>query len=115
MDVSVFVWYLLPFPPKNKFDHMSDTQPSYFIINRKENSLSVRGPQPEKDWNAIFELIHAQGITGLQASEIPDAAMQRLPQQLTKLAAGGLTDEGLAYLERMPQLEQLDLGNWHSV
>lgn len=88
--------------------------PPYFTINWKDNSITVNGPRPEQHWDIIFDLIHREGITALNASEIPDTVMQRLPQQLTKIGCGGLTDEGLLHLERMPQLEHLDLGNWHS-
>jgi hypothetical protein len=91
--------------------------PPFYTIDWKENSLSVRGPHSEQDWEKIFDIIEAHSLTALHASEISDAAMQRLPrlQQLTCLGSGGITDEGIRHLERMPQLERLDLGNWHSV
>jgi hypothetical protein len=91
--------------------------PPFYKIDWKENALSVRGPQAEQDWEKIFDIMEEHALTALHASEISDAAMQRLPrlQQLTTLSSGGITDEGLRHLERMPQLRQLDLGNWRSV
>ena len=89
--------------------------PPFFLINWKENSISVNGPLSMQDWDKIFGVIEEQKLTRLNASEISEAAMEQLPQQLTQLSSGGITDEGLLHLQRMPQLERLDLGNWHSV
>jgi hypothetical protein len=102
-----------PADPRSVKEYRS-VAPPYFMINWKENSLSVPGPQPESDWEKIFDIIREYSLTALNASEIPDSVMQKLPTQLTKLGSGGLTDEGMLQLERMPQLEHLDLGNWHS-
>lgn len=88
--------------------------PPYYMIKWEENSLSVPGPQSESDWEKLFDIMREYSLTALNASEIPEAVMKKLPATLKKLGSGGLTDEGLLQLERMPQLEHLDLSNWHS-
>jgi hypothetical protein len=103
-----------PADPRTVKEYRNLTPP-YFIINWKENEISVRGPQSMPYWEKIFEAIGEYALTGLNASEISDEAMLQLPQRLTKLTSGGITDDGLRHLARMPQLEHLDLGNWHSV
>jgi hypothetical protein len=100
---------------------MSDIQsyenltPPFYRIDRKENSITVNGPQSLTNWETVFALVKEHNLTQLKASEISDEAMSRLPQQLTALNSGGITDNGLLHLAKMPQLQKLDIGNWHSV
>lgn len=94
---------------------MNTNQPYEFIINRKENAIMVRGPQLELYWDNIFETIETNSLTGILAPEIPAAAIAGIPKRITKINCGGLTDDALLQLEHQPQLERLDLGNWHSI
>jgi hypothetical protein len=103
-----------PADPRSVKEYRS-VLPPYFTINWKDNSISVRGPQSESCWDKIFEVIEEQGLTSLNASEFSVAAIKRLPKRLTKIGCGGLTDDQLLQLEHMPQLERLEIGNWHSV
>jgi hypothetical protein len=93
------------------------TRPPFYKIDWKEDRLTARGPQSDKDWDAIFEVIQEHGITKLNAGGITDAAMHRLTRldHLIELDIGGskaLTDEGALHIARMPQLRVLALGGW---
>jgi len=93
------------------------SRPPFYQIDWKHNKLTVKGPQADQDWDAIFAVMKEHGIACLDASGITDAAMQRLPQldHVTNLEIGGsntLTDEGALHLSRMPQLRVLSLGGW---
>ncbi len=87
--------------------------PPFYQIDWKENRLSAKGPQSEKDWEAIFEVMEEHGITSLEAGGINDAAMKRLAQldQITHLSvrSNALTDQGLIRLANMPQLVELEI------
>jgi len=93
--------------------------PPFYKIDWKENRISARGPQSEKDWDAIFRVMQEHQITTLSAGGISDGAMERLSRvsHITHLHLGdskGLTDEGVRYLAAMPQLQELTLGGWNS-
>jgi hypothetical protein len=97
---------------------MSSTPP-FYKIDWKDNRISVRGPQSDKDWDTIFGVMKEHRITKLRAGGMNDAAMERLPQlgHVTHLHIGdskGLTDEGVRHLARMPQLRDLEVGGWTS-
>ena len=107
-----------PGDPRSAPVYMS-AAPPFYKIDWKDNSLSVRGPQSEKDWDTIFGVIKEQRITRLSAGGMSDAAMERLPRldHLTHLHIGGskgLTDAGVRYLGHMPQLQDVELGGWTS-
>lgn len=93
---------------------ISATAP-FYTIDWNAGSLSVRGPQSEKDWSTILSVIQEHRIARLNAGGMTDAAMKRLPQLdcLTHLHIAdsqGVTDQGILYLARMPQLQDLELG-----
>ena len=85
-----------------------------YQIDSKENGLTAKGPQSEKDWETIFAVIEEHRITRLEAGPVTDAAMKRLAQidSITHLSAisNALTDEGAKYLASMPQLLELEIG-----
>lgn len=87
--------------------------PPFYQIDRKENRLSAKGPQSEKDWETIFAVVQEHGITSLEADGITDAAMRRLAQleQVTHLSASSnvLTNEGFKHLASMSQLVELEI------
>ena len=87
----------------------------FYQIDWKDNAISVRGPQSEKDWDKIFAVMQEHRITRMSAGGMSDAAMERLSQldHVTHLHLGGskgLTDKGVRRLARMPQLLDLELG-----
>ena len=96
---------------------MSSTPP-FYKIDWKENTIELRPPLSDKDWNTIFGVMNEHQITGLNANgQMTDAAMERVPllDHVTRLNLGGskrLTDEGLNHLAQMPQLRELDLSEY---
>ena len=72
----------------------------------------------ERDWDALFAVMREQGITGLRSGgRMTDGLLERLSKldHVTRLDLGGslqLTDDGLANLARMPQLQELDISGW---
>jgi hypothetical protein len=89
--------------------------PPFFKINWKEDTLSLRGPQSEKDWDTIIGVMKEHRIGGLNVGGMIDAGMERIAEldQVTRLELEGsaqLTDDGLEHLAGMPQLQQLNIG-----
>lgn len=89
--------------------------PPFYTIDRTAGSLSVRGPQSEKDWSTIVAVMQEHSIARLNAGGMTDAAIERLSQldSLTHLHIAdsqGVTDRGILHLARMPQLQDLELG-----
>jgi hypothetical protein len=89
------------------------SKPPFYQIDWRENSLTVRGGQSAKDWEAIFVVLKEHRITALNAAGITDAAVNQLAQlnHLTQLSisSNALTDEGLQHLARLPQLLDLEI------
>jgi hypothetical protein len=90
-------------------------KPPFYKIDWDDNRLSVRGPQSERDWQVVIDVMKQHGVTKLEAGGMTDGVMALLPQldQLTTLHIEGskdLTDDGAMHLTRMPQLQDLDLG-----
>jgi hypothetical protein len=103
-----------PGDPRSVPLYMSSTPP-FYKIDWKDNTISVVGPQSEKDWDTIFGVMKEHHIARLSAGGMTDTAMERLSQldHVTHLHIGGsktLTDEGVSRLARMPQLRDLVLG-----
>jgi len=95
------------------------TRPPFYEIDWKEDRLSARGPQTRRDWSEIFAVVEEYGISKLEAGGITDEAMKGLAEldcvtQLNVSGSSGLTDEGAQELARMPQLVELDMGGWHT-
>jgi hypothetical protein len=89
--------------------------PPFYKIDWRDNAISVRGPQSEKDWDTIFGVMQEHRIAKLTADAIGDGETERLSQfdHVTALqieGSKGLTDEGVLNLAGMPQLQDLDLG-----
>jgi hypothetical protein len=85
----------------------------FYWIDRRENTISVRGSLSEKDWDAIIAAMKEHHITGLTAPGITDAALDRLSRldHITHLNFDGsmqLTDDGLAHLARLSRLQELN-------
>lgn len=91
---------------------MSSTPP-FYRIDWKENRLTTRGPQSEKNWETIFAVMAEHRIAKLEAGGISDAAMKRLARidHITHLSirSDALTDDGVRHLESMQQLLELEI------
>jgi hypothetical protein len=99
--------------------HFASTRPPFYRIDWKENRLSARGPQTQKDWEEIFAIVEECGISSVQAGGVTDDAMRVLSELecVTHLNVSGskaLTDEGAQHLAGMPQLIDLEIGGWHT-
>lgn len=96
------------------------TSPPFYKIDWNEKKLEVRPPMSDSDWDTVFGVMEEFGLTALDAGgQMTDAAIERMAHLdgLTRLNFGGmgrLTDGGLQRLAGMPQLEELDLSDWHS-
>ena len=93
--------------------------PPFYRVDPERNTIEPRPPLSDGDWDAIFAIMKERGITGINTLAMTDAAMARLARLdfVTSLNVDGareLTDDGLLCLVGMPQLEELDLGGWHS-
>jgi hypothetical protein len=91
--------------------------PPFYQIDWKENRLSVRGPQSPSNWERIASVMAEYGITKLWAGGISDDGMERISKlgQVTELHISDspvLTDDGARLVSRMPQLVNLELGGW---
>ena len=86
----------------------------FYRINREKNTIEVNGPLASQLWDTVVAVMREQGITGLAAGGITDAALERVSQldHVTRLLLGGahLTDNGMSHLARFPQLQELELG-----
>ncbi len=93
---------------------MISTSP-FYTIDLPEHSISVRGPQTDKDWDTVFSVAKEHNISQLTADAISDGALERLSDldQITHLhisGSRGVTNHGIMHLTRMPQLRDLELG-----
>ena len=88
----------------------------FYRINWSNNSIEPRQPMSTNDWANLCALIKELGLTRINsASLIGDDDLEIISQlnQITSLNLDGckrLTDKGLQYLTRMPQLRELTLG-----
>src|SRR5262245_44100024 len=88
---------------------------TFYKIDRQRNSISVRGPLSEQNWDKVCDVITNERITRLDAGGISDAGMARVARipdlkYLQIGLSGDLTDEGVLHLAQMPQLEELEMG-----
>ncbi|HEY6333195.1 MAG TPA: hypothetical protein VI756_27980, partial [Blastocatellia bacterium] len=101
--------------PKSGRRRPQTSQAALYTIDETDHALSVRGPQSEKDWDAILNAIEEHRVVRLNAGGVTDAGMERVSRAgcLTSLNIGNsglLTDDGLLKLARMPLLEEVDVG-----
>lgn len=95
------------------------SRPPFYSVDWKENKLSARGPQTQRDWEEIFAIVEEHGISKLEAGGVTDEAMRGLAElegvtQLNVAGSQRLSDEGAQHLARMPQLTDLEMGGWHT-
>lgn len=95
----------------------SSTVPLY-NIDTKENKIYPLRELTEKEWDTLLGVMKEAHIPTLEASgHMTDRVMQRLAEldHVTSLNLQGsrqLSDDGLQYLARMPQLEFIDLSEY---
>jgi hypothetical protein len=92
------------------------SRPPFYRIDWTNNSIEPRQPMSTKDWENVCGVIKELGLTALNAANlISDDGLAIISQldQITSLNLDGskrITDKGLKYLARMPQLRELTLG-----
>jgi hypothetical protein len=92
------------------------SKPPFYRIDWANNTIEPRQPMRTKDWGDICAVVKELGLTGVSSGNlIGDEDLEIISQvdQITSLNLDGskrLTDKGLQYLARMPQLRELTLG-----
>lgn len=92
------------------------SKPPFYRIDWSSNSIEPRQPMSSKDWENVCAVIKELGLTSINSANlIGDDDLQIISRldQITSLNLDGskrLTEKGLAYLARMPQLRELILG-----
>ena len=92
------------------------SKPPFYRIDWTNNSIEPRQPMSTKDWENVCEVIKELGLTAINSANLigdDDLAIISQLDQITSLNLDGskrLTDKGLKYLARMPQLRELTLG-----
>jgi hypothetical protein len=107
-------------PPASPLSVAQVSRPTtrFYRIDWQENRIDPGVIVNDKDWDAVFEVMKEQGITGINAGgRMTDSTLERLSrlEHVTRLNLDGsiqLSDEGIAHLERMPGLQELDLSGW---
>ena len=89
-----------------------------FSVDARENRISPQRTLADREWDRLIAAMKERGVTALDAGGLmTDDVLERVASldHVTSLSLGGsrqLTDEGLAHLARMPQLERLDLSEY---
>jgi hypothetical protein len=92
------------------------SKPPFYRIDWTNNSIEPRQPMSRKDWEDVCAVIKELGITAINSGNlIGDDDLEIISQleQITSLNLDGskrLTNKGVQYLARMPQLRELILG-----
>jgi hypothetical protein len=92
------------------------SKPPFYRIDWTNNSIEPRQPMSRKDWEDVCAIVKELGITAINSGNLlGDDDLEIISQldQITSLNLDGskrLTDKGLRYLARMPQLRELILG-----
>jgi hypothetical protein len=92
------------------------SRPPFYRIDWTNNSIELRQPMSREDWEDVCSVIRELGLTTINSgNQIGDDDLEIISQleQITSLNLDGshrLTDKGLQYLARMPQLRELSLG-----
>jgi hypothetical protein len=92
------------------------SKPPFYRIDWTNDSIEPRQPMSKKDWQNVCGVIKELGLTTIKSGNlIGDDDLQIISEldQITSLNLDGskrLTDKGLLYLARLPQLRELILG-----
>jgi hypothetical protein len=97
---------------------LSSTPPFHKIDG---SVLQVQQPMSARDWDTLIGVMRERGLTGLEANNMmDDAAMATLAAHVPGVRAlklhgsNRLTDEGLRHLAVLRDLEEIEIGGWHS-
>jgi hypothetical protein len=89
-----------------------------FSIDAKEDRINPQRTLTDGEWDRLIAAMKERGVTALEAGGLmTDDVLERVAalDHVTSLSLGGsrqLTDEGLAHLARMPQLQRLNLSEY---
>ena len=92
------------------------SRPPFYRINWANNSIEPRQPMSSKDWKSVCAVVRELGLTAIESANLigdDDLEIISHLEQITSLNLDGskrVTDKGLQYLARMPQLRELTLG-----
>ena len=92
------------------------SRPPFYRIDWTTNSIEPRQPMSRNDWENLCAVIRELGLTRISSGNLigdDDLEIISHLDQITSLNLDGskrLTDKGLAYLARMPQLRELIMG-----
>lgn len=92
------------------------SRPPFYRIDWANNSIEPRQPMSTKDWENVCDVVRELGLTEINsAGLIADNDLKIISNtaEITSLNLDGskrVTEEGLRYLSRMPQLRKLVLG-----
>ena len=96
--------------------YVLSSKPPFYRIDWTTNIIEPRQPMSKKDWEDVCAVARDLGLTGIGGGiVIGDEDLEIITQQeqITSLNLDGtkrVTDKGLQYLARMPQLRELTLG-----
>jgi hypothetical protein len=92
------------------------SKPPFYRIDWTTNSIEPRQPMSTKDWENLCSVIKELGLTAVNSVNLAgdeDLEVISRLELITSLNLDGskrVTDKGLQYLRRMPQLRKLTLG-----
>ena len=92
------------------------SKPPFYRIDWTTNSIEPRQPMSTKDWESLCSVVKELELTSINsAGLIGDNDLKVISQldEITSLNLDGskrVTDKGVQYLSRMPQLRELTLG-----
>jgi len=92
------------------------TRPVYFV-DAEGTRIEPRRIPTMKEWDEIIAVMKERRIPQLNSALMTDEALKRISELefVTALSLGGsreMSDEGMQYLARMPQLEHLNLSEY---
>jgi len=97
------------------------SHPPFYRIDAAGGTISPQQPMSARDWDTLIGIMLDRGLTGVEANNMmDDDALARLAAtvphvRVLKLhGSNRLTDEGLRHLAAFRDLEDIELGGWHS-
>ena len=91
------------------------SKPPFYRIDWTTNSIEPRQPMSTKDWESLCAIVKELGLTSINAAGLIGDNDLKVISQLDEIASLNLndskrvTDKGVQYLARMPQLRELTL------
>jgi hypothetical protein len=97
------------------------SMPPFCRIDEAQRVISPQQPMSARDWDALIGIIEERGLTGVDANNMLDdralAALAAAVPHLRVLKLHGsnrVTDAGMRHLAAFRDLEEIELGGWHS-